>query len=606
MSEIHDHDHDHDMEMKKALRPQVERDNTHWLSLEQWKNDPEFMQLAETEFTSSPLREGETESGWARREFLKLMGASLAMATASCIRRPVQKIVPYNKQPEEVTLGVANYYSSAYFDGADGLGMLVKTREGRPIKIEANPLHPFSQSGLNIRSQATIWSLYDPERLQGPKRNLFNDKKGNAQVIDVKWEDLDKKVVEQLKKGDVVLLTGAVSSPATRALIGDFSQGFKAKHVVWEPIAHEEIRDGQKASYGEEVVPLYRFDKAKMIVSIDADFLGTWIAPTAFTNQFVNGRKDIKNMSRMVSFDSTYSLTASNADIRMRIKPSQQLDVVMGLLHEIIVKKGAKSYASNNVEAALNPYADAAKRLGVDPAVFSQVAADLLANKGQSLVVAGGLQTMTERSRDLQVAVNMLNSVLENDGKTVDHAGDYSHEELDLIGVRASLTLQHKFISTPMIPWTSEISASVFNANLVSSFPEVLLSVGNDVIDISDKYREAVLCVGITVPIPILPIPDIELLNKKPVASILHNVHWAKLKEKNDQLYVTITGAVSNNCVYKSNIWIRNNDSKLNISFRIRKEDGNWKISRSSIQVDQYKDPWWKIIRLPNLLPGSW
>ena len=186
------------------------------------------------------------------------------------------------------------------------------------------------------------------------------------------------------------------------------------------------------------------------------------------------------------------------------------------------------------------------------------------------------------------------------------HYGEYSHEELDLIGVRASLTLQHKFISTPMIPWTSEISASVFNENLVSSFPEVLLTVGNDVIDISDKYREAVMCVGITIPIPILPIPDLELLNKKPVASILHNVHWAKLKEKNDQLYVTITGAVSNNCVYKSNIGIRNNDSKLNISFRIRKEDGNWKISRSSIEVEQYKDPWWKIIRLPNLLPGSW
>lgn len=186
------------------------------------------------------------------------------------------------------------------------------------------------------------------------------------------------------------------------------------------------------------------------------------------------------------------------------------------------------------------------------------------------------------------------------------HYGEYSHEELDLVGVRASLTLQNKFISTPMIPWTSEISASVFNANLVSSFPEVLLTVGNDVIDISDKYREAVLCVGITVPIPILPIPDIELLNKRPIASILHNVHWAKLKEKNDQLYVTITGAVSNNCVYKSNIGIRNNDSKLNISFRIRKENGAWKISRSSIEVDQYKDPWWKIIRLPNLLPGSW
>ncbi len=421
MSEMH---HDHELEMKKALRPQVERDNKYWLSLEQWKNDPEFMKMAETEFQSSPLREKDGEDGWARREFLKLMGASIAMASAGCIRRPVQKIVPYNKQPEEVTLGIANYYSSAYFDGSEGLGVLVKTREGRPIKIEANPGHPFSLSGLSIRSQASLLNMYDPERLQGPKRNLFNEKKTNSQLVDVKWEELDKKVVEQLKKGGVVVLTGAVSSPATRAVIGDFAQGFKAQHVMWEAFAHEEIREGQKAAYGDDVVPAYHFDKAKMIVSVDADFLGTWISPTAFTNQFANGRKDIKNMNRLVSFDSHYSLTGANADIRMKIKPSQQLDVVMGLLHEIIVKKGASSYAGNAaVKSALAPFADVAKKLGVEPELFAKVAADLLANKGESLVVAGGIQTLTEKSKELQVAVNFLNSVLENDGKTVDAKG---------------------------------------------------------------------------------------------------------------------------------------------------------------------------------------
>lgn len=424
MSEMH---HDNELEMKKALRPQIERDNKYWLSLEQWKNDPEFMKMAETEFQSSPLREKDDEGGWARREFLKLMGASIAMASAGCIRRPVQKIVPYNKQPEEVTLGIANYYSSAYFDGSEGLGVLVKTREGRPIKIEANPGHPFSMSGLSIRSQASLLNMYDPERLKGPQRNLFNEKKSNSQVVDVKWEELDKKVVEQLKKGDVVVLTGAVASPATRAVIGDFAQGFKAKHVVWEAFANDEVREGQKASYGDDVVPAYRFDKAKMIVSIDADFLGTWISPTAFTNQFVNGRKDIKNMNRMVSFDSNYSLTGANADIRMKIKPSQQLDVVMGLLHEIIVKKGATSYAGNaGVKSALAPFADTAKKLGVEPELFAKVAADLLANKGESLVVAGGIQTMTEKSKELQVAVNFLNSILDNDGKTVDHKGGNS------------------------------------------------------------------------------------------------------------------------------------------------------------------------------------
>lgn len=423
MSEMH---HDHELKMKKALRPadsEIERDPKYWVSLEQWKNDPDFMKLASTEFQSSPLRGEDGEDGWARREFLKLMGASIALASAGCIRRPVQKIVPYNTQPEEVTLGVANFYSSAYFDGSDPIGVLVKTREGRPIKIEGHT-HPYSGSGLNIRSQAALLNMYDPERLQAPQRNLFNEKKSNSQIINVKWEDLDTKVSEQLKKGDVVVLTGNMVSPSTRALLGDFTSAFKAKHVVWEALADGDVREGQKASYGEALVPAYRFDNAKMIVSIDADFLGTWIAPTAFTNQFVNGRKDIKTMNRMVSFDSTYSLTGANADIRFRIKPSQQLDVVMGLIHEIVVKKGQSAYAGHaGVKAALAPFANVATKLGFDQERFAKVAADLMANRGQSLVVAGGLAAQTEKAVELQVAVNFLNSILDNEGKTVDARG---------------------------------------------------------------------------------------------------------------------------------------------------------------------------------------
>ncbi len=414
-------DSEAELAMKKALRPQVERDTKYWSTLEQYNQDPEFLKLVETEFRSSPLREGDSEDGWARREFLKLMGASLALSVAGCIRRPVQKIVPYNKQPEEVTLGVPNYYSSAYFDGTEGLGVLIKTREGRPIKVEANPSHPFSKGGLTARSQASLLSLYDPERLQGPIRNLFNEKKTNKETVGVKWEDLDKKVVEQLKKGDVVVLTGAVSSPATRALISDFNQAFHGKHVQWEPFHHEEIREGQKAAYGEDVVPLYRYDNAKIIVSIDADFLGTWLNTVASSGQFAQGRKDIKNMNKLISFDSNYSLTGANADIRVKIKPSLQLDVVMGLLNEIVGKKGRSSYAGNsNVKTALASYENVAQRLGIDAALFTQIAEDLWENRGRSLVVAGGLTTQTERSRELQIAVNFLNSVLENDGKTVD------------------------------------------------------------------------------------------------------------------------------------------------------------------------------------------
>lgn len=420
--EHHDHDHNHGHEHRHDANhtpKESVRDSRYWQSLEEWSKDPAFMEMAEKEFLSSPLKESDGQDGWARREFLKLMGASLAMASAGCIRRPIQKIVPYNKQPEEVTFAVANYYTSTYFDGSEALGLLVKTREGRPLKIEGNPKHPMNKGATSVRAQAHILSMYDPERIKGPHKNLLNKAKTNRDTISTSWGDLDTAAVKQLNKGKVVVLTGAINSPSTRAIVNEFCQAFGAKHVSWQPLAHEEIREGQKASYGEAVVPAYRFDKAKVIVSVDADFLGTWMMPTTFTRQFSAGRKNIKDMNKLVVFDSNYSLTGANADVRIRIKPSQQIAVVMGLAHEIAVKKGFGG-VSASVKAALEPFANAASGLAMEPALFAKIAEDLIKAKGQSLIVAGGTPTLTAQSRELQIAVNFLNSLLGNDGVTVE------------------------------------------------------------------------------------------------------------------------------------------------------------------------------------------
>jgi MoCo/4Fe-4S cofactor protein with predicted Tat translocation signal len=417
----HSHDHDHNEAEKKAARPVIARDNTYWRSFDELNNTPEFKESLETEFMSSPLREKSKNEGdndkWARREFLKLMGASVALTTAAgCIRRPVQKIVPYNKQPEEVTLGVSNWYTSTYFDGQEGLGLLIKSREGRPVHIQGNPSHPLNKGAVSSSAQASLLGLYDPERLQGPKRNLLNEKRTNHETVSVSWDDLDKKAVEELKKGSVYILSGNISSPATQAVVDDFGKAFGSQHVVWEPLAQDDVAEGQKASYGDASIPAYRFDKAKMIVSVDADFLGTWLTPVHFTRQYSAGRKDLDKMNRMVSFDSTYSLTGANADIRYKIKPSQQLTVVMGLISEII---GHTSYGSDSVKSALAPFKNAAGLLKVSEEGFKKVASDLWKNAGESLVVAGGIQTKTEDSLNLQIAVNFLNTILGNEGKTV-------------------------------------------------------------------------------------------------------------------------------------------------------------------------------------------
>ncbi len=506
----------HEMNLKESAKTKVDPaamatsaavetgnvDNRYWLSLEQWSNDPKFKEIAEQEFMSSPLRE-DKEEGWARREFLKLMGASLAMASAGCIRRPVQKIVPYVKAPEDMTIGVAGQYTSSYFDGSESVGLLVRTREGRPIKIEGNPLHPLTKGGTSVRAQAHILSLYDPERIKGPKKNLQNKEKTNRETIDAKWEDVDAAVVKQLAKGSVAVLTGSMASPSTKSLSEEFAKAFGGSIVHWNALTPEDVREGQQLCYGEDLVPAYRFDEAKVIVSVDADFLGTWINPTAFTKQYSLGRKDIKNMSKLIAFDSNYSLTGANADIRVRIKPSQQLSIVMGLLHEILVKKSFGKYASDSkVKSMLESYANVAETLAankvMEKELFAQIAEDLIANKGKSLVVAGGMTTWTESSRSLQVAVNFLNSVLENDGKTIESKsayvgmnGSYS-EMLDLIE-----KMKKGAIKTIVIHGVNPVYALPSSLGFVDALKSVEMVIyTGDRVDETGKQADYVLPTG--------------------------------------------------------------------------------------------------------------
>ena len=153
-----------------------------------------------------------------------------------------------------MTIGVPNYYTSSFFDGQEGAGLLVKSHEGRPIHIEGNPEFPLNQGAVSVRAQASLLSLYDPERLTKPCRNLLNEKRTNKESVGVSWDEMDAKIVEALKLGSAAILTGAVASPSTRAMISDFVAGFKATHFAWEPLAQEDVIAGQVASYGDAVL----------------------------------------------------------------------------------------------------------------------------------------------------------------------------------------------------------------------------------------------------------------------------------------------------------------------------------------------------------------
>ncbi len=406
----------------------------YWLGLEQLNKDPEFLKAAENEFMSSPLQEEGGESKVDRRDFMKLMGASIALTSAGCLERPVQKIIPYNKRPEEIVPGVANYYASSYFDGIQGTSIRVKTREGRPIFIGSHKDgNPLNGNGLTARVSAAVLDLYDPDRLRKPVRNLNNPERTNRETVGVSWDDLDAKVSEQLKKGSVRLLTGHLPSPSTMDLIGRFQRAFGARHIVWSPNSVESLRDSQRESYGDSVVPNYRFDRAHYIVAIDCDFLGTYLSPAQFTHGFVQNRNPDGEMSRFVAFESMTTLTGMNADDRYRIKPSQQIDLVYALAHEIVTKHGTGGVSvSSATKSSLETYKAAIKDMAFDASVIEKTAAELWQNRGKSIVITGGPAIERGDAKLLHNAVNFLNSILGNDGSTIDY------DQTNFLGLNSS------------------------------------------------------------------------------------------------------------------------------------------------------------------------
>ena len=383
--------------------------------------NPDYWESLETlnssnkkdEFYSNPfsIREDPIE----RRDFLKLMGASLALTSMSCIRRPVEKIVPYANRPEEIEPGIANYYSSTFTFGGQGQSIVVKAREGRPIYLKGNSHFPDGYRGTSVQAQAHILNLYDPDRLQSPHQG----ERGKSAKATT-WKDLDEAVVSSLKEGSIGLLTHSISSPSTNRLIQSFTSHFSAKHYLCDVIGADDVIEGQDLSFGDSVLPSFRFDKAKIIVSIGADFLGTWLAPEKFNHLFSKGRKADDDMNKLVVFEALHSLTGANADIRIRTAPSQFLNVVMALIYEIVVKNKNSSFAQDQqVLSVLSRFSNASSQAGVDSAIISQLALDLWEKRGETLIVTGGLTSRTRQTRALQVATNFLNTILENDGKTI-------------------------------------------------------------------------------------------------------------------------------------------------------------------------------------------
>ncbi len=215
----------------------------------------------------------------SRRDFLKVFGFSFATAAiiAAC-KRPVQKAIPYVIQPPEITPGKPLYYATSFYDGHEYSAILVKTRDGRPIKIEGNSLSPFNREGTTARVQASVLSLYDDARLKSPSVNQQA----------VSWESIDEQILNDIAGinsdgGEIVLLTSTINSPSSIKLINEFGSRFKNfRWVQYDAVSYSAVIEANSACFGKAVIPDYHFQNTGLVVSVNADFLGTWIAPVHF------------------------------------------------------------------------------------------------------------------------------------------------------------------------------------------------------------------------------------------------------------------------------------------------------------------------------------
>ncbi|HET6253920.1 MAG TPA: TAT-variant-translocated molybdopterin oxidoreductase [Puia sp.] len=380
-------------------------DKKHWQSFGERSNSEGYRKATENEFQESLPLEGLDGKGLfdaihPRRDFLKYLGFSTAAATlaASC-EMPVRHVVPYVNKPDNMVPGVADLYATTYTHGGDIISVVAKVRDGRPIKLEGNKSSTLTGGGTSARVQAAVLDLYDPARLRYPVQIAD----GKPQEVTT-FDSFDKMVSGALTAGagPLVLLTGTLTSPTTKQIITEFLAKYPgSKHVQYDADSYSGLLLAAEASYGKRAIPSYHFDKADLIVSLGADFLGTWLTPVEFAHQWVQKRKidgkdrDVR-LSRHYQFESVVTLTGGNADHRYTHKPSEAGAVALALLAEL----------GGSVTAPALP--DSVK------AGIKQAANELKSSKGKALVVSGS------NNMHVQVIVNAINEAIEANGNTVD------------------------------------------------------------------------------------------------------------------------------------------------------------------------------------------
>ncbi|CAH8282975.1 molybdopterin-containing oxidoreductase family iron-sulfur binding subunit [Mariniflexile fucanivorans] len=306
-------------------------------------------------------------SSTTRRDFLKYVGFSTAAASLAACEGPVVKSIPYVVQPQEIIPGVANYYATTIADGFDFASVLVKTREGRPIKIENNALATTNGSA-NARVNASVLGLYDSLRVQSPKK----------EGASISWSTFDNETNQKLTDlnvagKEIVLFTQTFASPSTSKLISEFKEKYgNVRHVVYDAVSESAALDAYQAKYGERALANYDFSKAMTIVSVGADFLGDWQGGGFDSGYSKNKIPQNGKMSRHIQFESNMSLTGANADKRVPLTPSEQ-KLALAKLYSYVVGGSVSGSLPSHIEDAVKKAAAQLKKAGSDAVVVTGI-----------------------------------------------------------------------------------------------------------------------------------------------------------------------------------------------------------------------------------------
>ena len=377
----------------------------YWRSFDQLADSPEFRKHLENEF---PEGLGE-DNGLSRRNFIALMSASMALGglLGGC-RRPVEKIIPYVTPPEEIIPGVANRYATTMPFGNSAYGLIVENHEGRPTKIEGNPDHPSTMGMSNVLLQASILGLYDPDR---SKAVLHGGNEAEwAEFVEF-WNGRYAKFSNNKGEG-LAVLSEPFSSPTLARLAGQFKRKFpKAKWVAYEPVGNENIYEGVKIASGQALRPVYHYNKAKVILSLDSDFLFGETENITAAKGYADGRRlksEKDDMNRLYMVESGFSVTGGMADHRMRLRGKLVGSFAAALIREL----GAQGVKIDGIFPDISFFTAPE----FDRKWIKALAKDLINNKGNCLIVAGNRQPA-----GVHAMVYAINYALENQHNTVEY-----------------------------------------------------------------------------------------------------------------------------------------------------------------------------------------